>query len=103
MRFSYAIWPGAGLPAGLVKGVLQRPDVALRGVRGAGDRVDAGAARRQRLLIERGDRVGVDLVVARRVLRVLGGGDRGDLAALDGDADLDRAVDGVDGLAGHRL
>ena len=61
---------GAQAP-GLVEGVLQRADVAARGVRGAGDRVDLRAARGQRLGVELRDREGVDLVVARGVLRVL--------------------------------
>ena len=66
--------------ARLVERVLQRADVALRGVGGAGDRVDLRAARRQRLGVELRDREGVDLRVARGVRRVLGGGDGGDLA-----------------------
>src|ERR1700759_2957971 len=58
---------GAGMAMSqscLVQCALQRGDVALRGIGGAGDHVDLRAAGGDRLLVQGRDGVGVDLLVA---------------------------------------
>src|SRR6266576_637613 len=80
----------ASFQAGLVERALQRLEVTLAGIGSPGDHVDLRTAGGQRFTVERRDGVGIDLLVARILTRVLDSGDVGELSVGHGDTHLDR-------------
>ena len=87
----------------LVQCGLERLLVAGAGVRRARDHVDPRALRGQRLAPQLGERVAVDLLVARVLRGVLDGRHLGEPAALDRHPYLDRPPAGLRGLTGDGL